>query len=410
MKLTQSHMNIINQYVDEVLIDKERLITYMEKHKIIKNDVFRYCSRHDKDYRNLDFGYCMCCSSNEGYNPVDRETFIRRIPFYFYLLKVKDRIIYSHSLYSILRSYDTSGKKIPTSEELENIYAELEFIHYNLHLSCEEMFSYLPMQLIGPRKESTPPTNESGDEKSEPHSRWSLSRLFSAIAFDHFDHVEGFSVRDIFPKWCHYLHLCLDLGWSDYMPDRLLTQYNLALEASGLTPIIYDPLAKYHQYFFRDGNCYTCQGHFPMDENGMPIFRWTSIRIHNPKSIHYDAAKSSCGELRIELNPDTTIHALNIYEYMSDEEETVDSTEESWNQIYAGPLTMSFNHEALKEYRLYREMTQKELADAVGASVRTYQKWESGETVPDGHNLLRLMNWLEITDVQLLITYTQPND
>jgi len=93
LKLTQSHLNIINQYVDEELIDVDRLIAYLEKHKIIKNDVFRYCSRRDRNHHNLDFGYCMFCSSNEGYNPVERETFIRRIPFYFYNFKVKDRII-----------------------------------------------------------------------------------------------------------------------------------------------------------------------------------------------------------------------------------------------------------------------------------------------------------------------------
>ena len=37
--------------------------------------------------------------------------------------------------------------------------------------------------------------------------------------------------------------------------------------------------------------------------------------------------------------------------------------------------------------------------DAIGANVRTYQKWESGETTPDGTNLLRLMNWLNIPNV-----------
>ena len=65
---------------------------------------------------------------------------------------------------------------------------------------------------------------------------------------------------------------------------------------------------------------------------------------------------------------------------------------------------MVFNHEVLKEYRVYKKMTQKEVADAVGTSVRTYQKWENGETKPDCQFLLRLMNWLEIDDVQYLIS------
>lgn len=52
-------------------------------------------------------------------------------------------------------------------------------------------------------------------------------------------------------------------------------------------------------------------------------------------------------------------------------------------------------------------MTQKQLAEAIDASVRTYQKWEAGTTMPDCHNLIRIMNWLGIHDVQELITYDE---
>ena len=76
-----------------------------------------------------------------------------------------------------------------------------------------------------------------------------------------------------------------------------------------------------------------------------------------------------------------------------------------WRQIYAGPQTMFFNHEALRNFRTEQKMTQAEVAAAIDTSVRTYQKWESGVTTPDGHNLLRLMCWLNITDVQDLIIY-----
>ena len=412
MILTQAHLDIIDRYVDNNLIDKDRLVKYLEKHKIIKNQVFYYCSRQEKGNFQMDFGYCMYCSTSEGYNPVDRETFIRRIPFYFYRFKEKDKIVYSHSLESILIPKDSFMKKEKklSSEELEAIYFELEFMYYSLHLSCEEIFSYLPLQLNGVYKMKTAPQKESNSENNQSYiPRGEFGFLFSDITFDS---VNTFSEKYLFPKWCHYLHLCEKLGWQDYMPERFLTKYNIALEASGLEPVIYDPLPKYNtRYFSREGNYYTCIGHFPTDENGMPILRWTSIKVHNPKSINYDSKKSSCGELRIELNPDTTILALNLYEYMSDEEkQSIDPSEKTWNQIYAGPLTMNFNNEALKEYRLYREMTQKELAKAVGASVRTYQKWESGETIPDGHNLLRLMNWLNITDIQQLVTYTEPID
>ena len=44
--------------------------------------------------------------------------------------------------------------------------------------------------------------------------------------------------------------------------------------------------------------------------------------------------------------------------------------------------------------------TQEEVAKAIGVQVRTYQKWESGETIPDGFNLIRIMNYLDIKSVQ----------
>ena len=67
---------------------------------------------------------------------------------------------------------------------------------------------------------------------------------------------------------------------------------------------------------------------------------------------------------------------------------------------------MEFNCSEIKRTREKFKYTQKQVAEAVGASVRTYQKWESGETTPDGHYLLRILNWLDISDVQDVITFT----
>lgn len=68
---------------------------------------------------------------------------------------------------------------------------------------------------------------------------------------------------------------------------------------------------------------------------------------------------------------------------------------------------MEFDYEVLKHNRIRLKYTQQEVADAVGASVRTYQKWESGDTTPDGHYLLRLLNWLDIRDIQDAVCYTE---
>ena len=71
-----------------------------------------------------------------------------------------------------------------------------------------------------------------------------------------------------------------------------------------------------------------------------------------------------------------------------------------WIQIYAGPQMMSFNYIILKEKRIELGYTQQEVAEYIQANVRTYQKWENGETKPDGYYLLRILNWLDINDIQ----------
>ena len=133
--------------------------------------------------------------------------------------------------------------------------------------------------------------------------------------------------------------------------------------------------------------------------------KWIGRKAANIKSVTGNCIKSRRGELRIEILPDSTIYLLT---YLDEEGDYTSVNNQnailSWEQEYAGPLNMVFNHEVLKEYRVYKKMTQKEVADAVGTSVRTYQKWENGETKPDCQFLLRLMNWLEIDDVQYLIS------
>ncbi len=92
------------------------------------------------------------------------------------------------------------------------------------------------------------------------------------------------------------------------------------------------------------------------------------------------------------------VHLLNVY--------NGEGKDDYWYQVYAGPRTMEFDYTFLKAKRKQLKMTQLEVAEAVGANVRTYQKWENGETIPDGHYLIRLLNWLDIPDIQLAIRYT----
>lgn len=161
------------------------------------------------------------------------------------------------------------------------------------------------------------------------------------------------------------------------------------------------PSSSVGSFFRMSGNAKS----FPCDAQGRPILRWTNIKVENAKSVTFSGAMSRAGTMRIEIQPDTTIHLWGEDNFYDEESEPDDE----WHQIYAGPLNMEFNYKALKEFRVARGFTQKEVADAIGANVRTYQKWEGKNSTPDGHYLLRIMNWLQIDDVQDLIFYREPS-
>ena len=84
MKLTENQIELIANYTDERYIDRAKLITYLESHKTVEKAVFAACSKVAPSKRLLEAnerGY----DDLAEYNPVERQTFIRRIPFYFYI-------------------------------------------------------------------------------------------------------------------------------------------------------------------------------------------------------------------------------------------------------------------------------------------------------------------------------------
>lgn len=391
MNLSSEQLAIVRKYTDTSRTDQDKLVAYLQKHRTIKLEVFSYCSKVSKRSFNSR-GYSTFLNKST-YSAIDRNTFIRRIPFYFFQVPFGD-----DTRTGLSKVFPTDRRGTMTAKDYESFYTDLEWMFYDLHLSLTTIYDYLGDQFTTP-----PLENKQG--------RFG-SFLTSSILEE-----RGLSGREAFPMWRHYLHLCQELGWTDYTPQRFISAYNFALEASGLDPILYRPLKDYIiTYYTRIDDTYVFRGNFPCDKNGVPIMRWTTVRVQNAASIEFSGEKSRCGELRILLGPKTRIHIREFYENEDDGTEidrsSVEFIEEPlmWRQIYAGPQTMEFNHNALKQARIEHKLKQSDVAFAIGTSVRTYQKWESGETIPDGHNLLRLMNWLNISDPQELVIYDDYSD
>lgn len=350
--LNTKQEKIIEKYVNDKYYDVARLKKYLSMHAVVGNEVFGYCDRHILNKKEST--YSKKLDDERGYLPLDVDTFLRRVPFYFYVAEDIGQNTFCDLHFVIPESYLKRDSITP--EELENFYNDLEFMYYKLNLSLVDIFNYGINQ--------------------------------------------GGSGQEIFPKWRHYLHLCVDnLGWTDFMPERFITKYNEALERCDMPPVIYEiQEVGMAEPFWREGRKIEFRGQFPCDDAGNPILRWIGINIKNAESIFCDCKRSKTGILSVVISPETEIQVLNFY---NDDKETDDY----WYRVYAGPMRMRFDHNALKYHRSILGLTQKEVADAIGAAVRTYQKWENGTTTPDGHYLLRLMNWLDISSVQDLIIY-----
>lgn len=348
--ITNNDIEIINANVNQKYFSVDKLLEYLNTHVIVEREVFKIIMKNPLNkptYLSVDL------DDKYGYAPIPVESFIRRIPFYFYYPEDKVTHFMHASLASIMRSVT---KRLTKSEEeiasdIEKIYKALEEIHYHYNIRVDDIFGYMDMR---------------GNKlKTEQ-----------------------------FMEWYDYLKLCEKLHWYDFMPDDFIYKYNLALEATGRKPIIYDlDEVLPGEYIFRNGNTMEIEGTFPVYPTGKPVLRWIGIILKNPGRIicsvgenHFTASK-----IIIELKPTTELYARNLYN--SDEEG------ERWYRLYAGPQIMEFDFTVLKNRRQRLKMTQKEVAEAVGATLRTYQKWENGETTPDSKFLLRLLNWLDIRDV-----------
>lgn len=383
--------------MDASRIDTFKLIAYLEKHKTVKNDIFAPCSKMPKK-KFLSEAYCTALDHDYAFRPVSRDVFLRRLPFYFYLLPSSNGECWYSPLWNIL----PHDRKNPLSDEaLESIYTDLEYMYYELKLPREIIFGYVQSQLVTP----TPP------KKRLSHTSGSLLDTISSTSEWLAESITGdksvLSSREVFTWWRHYLHLCKDLGWTDYTPERFISAYNYALEASGQSPIIYHPVLQMDFLTFTsDRNTFVFKGNFPCDDNGHPILRWTTLKVTDPEKVSFNAEKSRFGKLTIVASPRSMIYERGVI-YDRDIPIGFDLDDWDWVRIYVGPQKMAFNKESLKEFREACHLTQKQLADAIDVSVRTYQKWEAGTTMPDCHNLIRIMNWLGIQDVQELITYDE---
>ncbi len=362
-KLTIDQENTIKKYVNSSIYDIQKLKTYLNIHDEVGADIFSYITKDTEQVyhpsKRLVRNYKL--HNGFGFPVVSVDTFIRRIPFYFYEPDGKDK--YHSDLMDLLDNY--KEEKITALDHTvepnyEPLYFLLEELFYEYQIPVEMIFNYVVIQT------------------------GSIKRY------------------DIFEKWIAYLKLAREFGITDYCPKNILYAYNLALEKAGKAPILYpvEPVVGFHQFYIRAGLEILVGGEFPVDDYGEVVRRWILISVENEKYIHtYREIEHNnlLVELHIGINNHTKIYLVNPFEEQ-------EKSKIYWYPIYFGPSVMEFDPSALKIYRKEMGVTQEDVANAVGVQLRTYQNWEAGNgSKPDGYSLIRIMNYLDIESVQFII-------
>ena len=340
---SKEQLEIIEDTIKNVS-EREKLIEYLNRNDVVGNEIFPYLI---KSQSQSDINYEFI------YNPQNYDVFIKRLPIYFYeknsgIENIGDFSQYAVGLYKYKDGHEKYEKK------LEDLYNTVERMYYHHKLELNIIFNY--------------PVEQTG----------------------------YVSKTDFLIQWANYLDLKEKYGLQNDTPECFIVEYNYVLEKAGMKPIIYEIEEQYSgEYVFRTGNIIKAKGVFPCDENANPIMRWIGIDVIDSTRIWAEVNEKSEGYIYIEVNPKTAIWGLNCWG-------TNEDGTDCWYRLYVGPLLMEFDYKRLKQYRQREKLTQKQVAEAIGSAERTYQKWESGTTTPDCIYLLRLMNILNIKEVDEL--------
>jgi transcriptional regulator with XRE-family HTH domain len=81
----------------------------------------------------------------------------------------------------------------------------------------------------------------------------------------------------------------------------------------------------------------------------------------------------------------------------------------SFAKFYLGVLIIATFTERLQQLKMNRNSLQKDIATAAGISLRTYQRYESGERVPDTETLMKIADYFNVSTDYILGRSDDPN-
>lgn len=332
----------LNKYIDSDLYDVEGLFDAIKyQAKVDLSIISNYANKVNVPFLKRKYGIrenpYFALTAVLGDEEVDIDTFIKRVPFFFYIYSNKEREL-SSSFHLLFSSF------LDVSEDEDKFYSNLEEFYYSHHFSLETIFGYV------------------------------LNQLGSLDDFNNYF------------KWIDYVSLVKKSGGADYEPKNLLWSYNKLLIETKQEPLRYSI-----DFWNRTDREIVVSGNLPFNPKTNDLeMSWILLWVNNASSIK--AVPNDRNDLRVDihiaLEPNTFIYQF------------IDGV---WNQLYVGPNEMYFDLEAIKQRRKQFGYNQEEVADIIGVSLRSYKYFEQGKIVPNGLQLIRLMNLLNFYDVDAFI-------
>lgn len=373
--------NVVRKNIIPDYFEVERMIEYLNNHSLIGKEVFDYS--FTRTARNSVVWTFLSIMA-----PVTRDTFIKRLPIYLYDLAHPEEDSPMSMLFDSFKNYYLSSEdfdedyfgqrnEYPEGFDLEPLYLIIQKIIYDYKIPLKKVFSYIESQ---------------------------------------FGSLENY---EIFLYWYQYINLVSNLNEGNVFPRNILYSLNVELEKNGKEPIMFypaviDDLGHYAAY--KTGNRFCVGGYFPTDENDNIVRKWVAVWVENAKNPSLEQLKKTeernrkirkrTAALRrtlcIELTPDTMIFLGNEERIQTGyfEEEIVPRN--YWEQAYVGPKNMKIDCAAIIAAREARHLSAKDVADATDINPRTYQRIEAGDSSPDGLNIIKLIDFLNLEYTDLI--------
>lgn len=384
----------VRKYIDKSICDVEGLLIYLNENETLERKALLGFFTNKRLTRMLPLLF-------ETFDTISKSDFITRLPIYFHDTNaLLDKSINEHSYMEWLFENYYEKHFRPDVNDPSNSEYRYRSRGFFSNLSSEVNYDELFTKLI---------------------------RIFYDYNIDYssmfrylISQVGGMLILDIFEKWYLYLeyvdkNVDGSISYEDAFPFNILYSLNEKLEKNGKDPIMYLPDIVDNNYFkYSNKRDYIqFEGYFPYDEDFNINFKWVGLWFANeikivsePKNVMMrkmnDEDRLSRfyeGKLNIKFRIYVDVNTIVMILNKSDSYQT----NYVWKQIYCGTNLIEFNPKYISLRREKLGLQQQEAAKLASINLRTYQRIENGESLPDIKNMLKIMQLFGIDDSDDLI-------